>query len=107
MHIECALFSWVTETPPEPPVSNLAPQSTYDGPPAPREGNLYVDSTGAFWKVKKVTTTDNPAGFYIVHMCHGPTVDDMDDSLVLGPREFAALARDRDLRTHLHAVDRR
>lgn len=84
--------------------SSFAPERIYDAPPPPREGQLYVDGVGGFWKVKRLTIAQNPAGFYLVHLCFGESLDTLDDSMVLGPREFAALLRDRDLRPHLHSV---
>jgi hypothetical protein len=84
--------------------SSPAPERAYDAPPPPREGQLYVDGAGGFWKVKRLTVAQNPAGFYLVHLCYGEQLDSLDDSMVLGPREFAALLRDRDLRPHLHSV---
>ena len=84
--------------------SSAAPQRTFDGPPPPREGQLYVDGSRGFWKVKRLTVAENPVGFYLVHLCFGHTMESLDDSMVLGPREFAALLRDRDLRPHLHSV---
>ena len=70
----------------------------YDGPPPPTEGQTFKDGTGGVWKVKRLTLAENPVGFYLVHLCFGVNLDSLDDSLVLGPREFAALVRDRDLR---------
>lgn len=79
-------------------------QRQYDAPPPPPEGQIFIDGSGAFWKVQRLTVTDNPAGFYLVHLCYGATLDTMDDSMVLGPREFAALSRDRDLRVQRRAI---
>lgn len=84
--------------------SNAPQQRQYDAPPPPKDGQVFIDGTGGFWKVKRLTIADNPVGFYLVHLCYGVNLDALDDSLVLGPREFAALARDRDLRPHLHSV---
>jgi hypothetical protein len=84
--------------------SSTVEQRQYDAPPAPVEGQILVDTTGGLWKVKRLTLAANPAGFYLVHLCFGKTLDDMDESMILGPREFAALVRDRDLRPYLHAV---
>lgn len=85
--------------------NNLASRpKPYDAPPAPSEGQLFVDTDGGIWKVKRLTVAENPVGFYLVHLCYGPTVEKLDDSMVLGPREFHALIRDRDLKPHLHSV---
>jgi hypothetical protein len=35
--------------------------------------------------------------FYIVQLSYGPTQESMPDRMVLGPREFAALVRDKAL----------
>jgi hypothetical protein len=75
---------------------------TYDAPPPPKEGQLFGDSQGGVWKVRRLTIAPNPVGFYLVHMAYGPGIDDLRDSLVLGPREFAALVRERDLKSNLH-----
>jgi hypothetical protein len=81
------------------------PEAPYDGPIAPREGQVYTDGDGAFWKVKRLTVAENPVGFYLVHLAYGTSLDNLADSLICGPREFAALARDRDLKArHLHAL---
>lgn len=84
--------------------SSPAVNSNYDAPPPPVEGQLFSDAHGAFWKVKRLTLAENPRGFYLVHLCHGSTLDALDDSMILGPREFAALTRDRDLKPYLHSV---
>ena len=76
----------------------------YAGPPAPLEGQVFVDPTGGFWKVKRLTVADSPVGFYLVHLCHGPSIAQLEDSLVLGPREFAALLQDRGLTPHADAL---
>lgn len=76
----------------------------YDGPPPPKDGQVFVDGRAGFWKVKRLTIAQNPVGFYLVHLAYGSTLDVMDDSMVLGPREFAALVRDQDLKPHLHSV---
>lgn len=77
----------------------------YDGPAAPIEGQIYTDSGGGFWKVRRLTIAEKPAGFYLVHLAYGESLDTMGESLILGPREFAALVRERDLSPqHLHAV---
>jgi hypothetical protein len=84
--------------------STASNQQTYDGPPPPLEGQAFTDRDGGHWKVKRLTVAANPVGFYLVHLCYGHSVDSLDDSMVLGPREFAALVRDRDLKQHLHPV---
>ena len=76
----------------------------YDGPPPPGEGQLFRDSKGGFWKVQRLTLAATPAGFYLVHVCFGASLDKLEESMVLGPREFAALVRERDLKPHLHSV---
>lgn len=78
-------------------------QDRYWGPEAPAEGQVYIDTTGGLWKVKRLTVAENPAGFYLVHLTYGASLERMTDSMILRPREFAALCRDRDLRPqHLH-----
>ena len=59
-----------------------------------------MDDGGGLWKVTRLTVAQNPIGFYLVHLSYGPTLDELRDSLVLGPREFAALVRDRGLKPH-------
>jgi hypothetical protein len=85
-------------------IGTASNEQTYEGPPPPREGQSFTDREGGHWKVKRLTVAENPRGFYLVHLCYGPSVDSLDDSMVLGPREFAALVRDRDLKPHLHSV---
>lgn len=84
--------------------STVLRPAPYDAPPPPKEGQVFTDAAGGFWKVKRLTVAENPAGFYLVHLCYGSTLESLDDSMILGPREFAALARDRDLKAHLHSV---
>lgn len=85
--------------------SSTTPQRAfYDAPPPPLEGQIFTDAAGGFWKVKRLTLAEHPAGFYLVHLCYGSTLESLDDSMILGPREFAALTRDRDLKAHLHSV---
>lgn len=85
--------------------NQVEPTRTFEGPVAPPEGQIYKDSAGAFWKVRRLTVAENPIGFYLVHLAFGQSLDSMEESLVLGPREFAALVRERDLQaTHLHSV---
>jgi hypothetical protein len=76
----------------------------YDGPPPPLAGQLFVDSDASFWKVTRLTRAENPAGFYLVHLAYGTSIDTLEHAMVLGPREFAALERDRDLKPHLQVV---
>jgi hypothetical protein len=85
--------------------SSAAAQSApYAAPPTPLEGQVFADGDGGFWKVKRLTLAQNPVGFYLVHLCYGKTLDSLDDSLILGPREFAALIRDRDLQPRLKSL---
>lgn len=67
--------------------------ASYDGPPPPLEGQEFIDALGGFWKVKRLTLATNPAGFYLVHLCFGPTRESIGDSMILGPasslRSFA------------------
>jgi hypothetical protein len=70
----------------------------YSGPPAPAEGQVYIDNENSYWRVKRLTVAQSPAGFYLVHLAHGSSLDALTYSMVLGPMEFAALTRDRDLR---------
>lgn len=77
---------------------------TYDGPPPPAEGQVFLDRDNGIWRVKRLTMAPTPVGFYLVHVSYGTALDKLEDSLVLGPREFAALVRDRDLKPHLHSV---
>jgi hypothetical protein len=79
-------------------------EDRYDGPDAPAQGQVFVDNSGGFWRVRKLTMAPTPRGFYLVHMEYGQSLDALSDSMVLGPREFAALVRDRNLRPHLHSV---
>lgn len=76
----------------------------YDGPDAPPSGQVFVDREGNYWKARKVTHADSPPGFFIVHMQHGVSEHELRDSMVLGPREFAALVRERELKPHFHIV---
>jgi hypothetical protein len=64
---------------------------------------VFADPTGGFWKVKRLTLADDPAGFYLVHLCFGPSLEQLQDPLVLGPREFSAFLHDRRLRPHVAA----
>jgi hypothetical protein len=84
--------------------TNVASPQVHDRPPAPKEGQVFVDYEGALWKVKRLTLAESPPGFYLVHLCHGSSLEALHDSMILGPREFAALVRERDLKAHLHAV---
>jgi hypothetical protein len=84
--------------------SNVASPQVQDRPPAPREGQVFVDCDGGLWKVKRLTLAESPPGFYLVHLCHGSSLDALKDSMILGPREFAALLRERDLKVQLRAV---
>lgn len=65
---------------------------------------LFQDFDGGVWKVKRLTVAQAPIGFYLVHLCYGPTLDAIEDSMVCGPSEFAALVRDRNFKPHLHSV---
>jgi hypothetical protein len=94
----------ITETPSVASSTATQHQQTYAGPPPPREGQAFTDRDGGHWKIKRLTVAANPGGFYLVHLSYGQCVDSLDDSMVLGPREFAALLRDRDLKPHLHSV---
>lgn len=76
-----------------------ARKPTYAAPPPPQEGQHFV-SLGTFWFVKRLTMSDDPVGFYLVTLSHGPTIHTMHESLVLGPQEFAKLVRDRGLKPH-------
>lgn len=80
------------------------PSPQFDGPPPPAEGQVFVDRDGAYWKVRRLTVAQNPEGFYLVHLSFGPMLDSLEDSMVLGPREFAALIREKDLRVELRSV---
>ncbi len=84
--------------------STTSPLPAYDAPPAPREGQVFIDTSGGYWKVKRLTLAENPAGFYLVHLGYGTKLESLNDSMILGPREFAALTRERDLKPHLHSV---
>ena len=90
----------------EPSLSrSTAPQSApYAGPPAPLLGQVFADEDGGFWKVARLTVAKAPVGFYLVHLCYGTTLDSLDESMILGPREFAALTRERGLKQHLQSV---
>lgn len=79
-------------------------EDRYEGPDAPPQGQVYVDSQGNYWKARRVTRADSPRGFFIVHLQHGVSEDQLRDSIVLGPREFAALVKDRKLKPHFHIV---
>jgi hypothetical protein len=65
----------------------------------PSEGQLFVDRANGIWKVRRVTFADSPVGFFIVHLNFGTDLSRMGESMVLGPREFAVLVRDRGLQT--------
>lgn len=54
--------------------------------------------------MKRLTIASNPVGFYLVHLCYGQSLESSDDSMVVGPREFAALIGDRDLKPYPHSV---
>ena len=81
------------------PASGPAPLRSYAAPPPPVEGQHFA-SPGVFWVVKRVTLADDPVGFYLVTLCHGPTLESLHESMVLGPHEFAKLVRERRLRPH-------
>ena len=91
-------------------MSSTTPEKRrYDAPPPPSEGQLFIDGQDGLWKVARLTIAENPVGFYLVHLCYGPTLDTLSESMILGPREFAALVRDRNLRSvrgpsHLRSV---
>lgn len=72
----------------------------YDGPPPPAEGQVFVDVAGGYWRVRRVTVAESAVGFYLLHLTDGRTLDALVDSMVVGHREFAALARDRDLKPY-------
>jgi hypothetical protein len=66
-----------------------------DNPPSPELGTVYEDTTsGARCEVKTITTSPAFPGFYLVHLRITPT-EGKEDTWVLGPREFEALARER------------
>lgn len=79
-------------------------ERTYHAPSAPVAGQVYLDSAGGVWKVRRLTVAENPVGFYLVHLAFGPSASELSDSMILGPHEFAALVREQDLRPHLHSV---
>lgn len=43
-----------------------------------------MDSGGGIWKVKRLTVAENPVGFYLVHLCYGPTLEQLDESMIFG-----------------------
>jgi hypothetical protein len=81
---------------PLPLFGDATPQSfPYRGPPPPREGQLFVDVDGGFWKVSRLTFSAIPLGFYMVHLCYGRCLDEMVHSVNLGPRDFGLLAHEQ------------
>lgn len=62
---------------------------------------MFQDSENGFWRVQRLTMAPTPVGFYLVHVSYGTSLDQLQDSMVLGPREFGALVRDRNLTPHL------
>jgi hypothetical protein len=72
--------------------------------PPPPAGQVYVDASSSFWRVKRVTHAANPEGFYLVHLECGPTLSHVSDAGVLGPRAFATLVRERNMRAHFELV---
>jgi hypothetical protein len=73
-------------------------QWTREYPPAPEPNTRYVDADNTHWYVRGVVRDERLGGFYIVQLSFGPTQESMPDRIVLGPREFAALVRDKALR---------
>lgn len=73
-------------------------------PSPPLAGQVFSDNSQGFWKVRRLTFAERPVEFYLVHLSYGPSVDDQTESCILGPREFAALVRERELKPYLHSV---
>jgi hypothetical protein len=72
--------------------------------PPPVAGQVYVDASNDYWTVKRVTIAEAPPGFYLVHLDCGPSRGAVTRNMVLGPRAFAALMRDRRLQPHFEIV---
>jgi hypothetical protein len=83
---------------------NKLDQSTREYPPAPEPNTRYVDADNAHWHVCGVVRDEGLGGFYIVQLSDGPTQEGMPDRTGLGPREFAALVRDKALRPTIRSA---
>jgi hypothetical protein len=66
------------------------------GPAAPAEGAAYVDLDGVRWVVRSITRSENFPDFYLVHL-RFVRADGAEGTEVYGPREFAAVVRERGL----------
>ena len=64
--------------------------------PAPAEGAAYVDLDGVRWVVRSITRSENFPDFYLVHL-RFTRADGAEGTEVYGPREFAAVVRERGL----------
>jgi hypothetical protein len=71
------------------------PQVQY--PPAPEAGQRYTDEMGNHWLIRSITRAQGFDGFYAVVLAHGPTLDELPDITVLGPREFLTFVADNGL----------
>lgn len=65
-------------------------------PAAPAEGTAYVDLEGVRWRITSITRSDNFTDFYLVHI-RFTTASGVEGTEVFGPREFAAIVRERGL----------
>ena len=70
--------------------------STPGWPAAPAEGAAFVDVDGVRWVVRSLTRSDNFPEFYLVHL-RFVRADGAEGTEVYGPREFAAVVRERGL----------
>ena len=75
-----------------------------DGPGAPLPGQVFADRDGCLWRVSKVSFAPSPSGFYILHLQFSKSQSEFKESMVVGPREWGILIRDRELRLHLRSV---
>lgn len=65
-------------------------------PAAPAAGAAFVDQDGVRWVVRSITRSDNFPDFYLVHL-RFVRADGAEGTEVYGPREFAAVVRERGL----------
>jgi hypothetical protein len=84
--------------------SSASNADRFEASPPPMKGQIFIDREGAYWEVRRLTTAETLPDFYLVHLSYGPSLDKLEPCLVVGPREFAALVRDRNLQTHLHSA---
>lgn len=65
-------------------------------PAAPAVGAAFLDQDGIRWEVRSITRSENFPDFYLVHLRFAKA-DGAEGTEVYGPREFAAVVRERGL----------